>query len=326
MSQEFTRRRLLGGAAAGAAALRAGTGRAAVPWPGQPLRLVVPYTPGGSNDAIARPLAEGLGRALGQTVIVENRPGASGSIGAGFVAGAAPDGHTLLFCSSTFATSSTILRTPYDAIGSFDTVARLCTAPMMIVGRPGGLEDMAGLVRRAREQPGALQYGHAGIGGIGHFTMELFNQAAGLRMEGIPYPGIAPAQTDLAGGRLDFLITTLASVRGMVEAGRLPVLAGTGARRMAFAPGVPTVREATGIDYEVDLWWGVLGPRGLPGPVRERLNREVNALLAQPDFQGFLGVEGATAAPADVAGFEAAFVADVRRWRGTARQLGIGVL
>ncbi|MBW6398854.1 tripartite tricarboxylate transporter substrate binding protein [Roseomonas sp. HJA6] len=320
-----TSRRTLFGAAAGLGL--AGHARAQTPaWPNQPVRIVVPFTPGGSNDNFARPVAEALQTALGKPVVIENRPGAAGSIGAAFVANAPADGHTLLLVSSSFATSSTIRRTSFDAIESFDAIAQLCTAPMVVVTKPNSpFRTMDQLVSHARANPGSLLYGMAGLGGVGHFAMEAFNLASHLQMEAIPYAGIAPAQADLVSGRIDFLMTTIASVRGLVEAGTVPVIAVTTAERMPSMPQVPTIRESTGINFEVTVWWGILGPRGVPVPVQQRLNAEINKAVVAPSYQHFLSAEGAMPAPLPIDGFRQALRDDILRWREVARAARISV-
>ncbi len=321
MPQVFRRRTAIG---AGLAApfVVSGTARAQSgpqPWPNQSVRLVVPFTPGGSNDAVARPIAEALHQVLGRPVIVENRPGAGSTIGATFVANATPDGHTLLIASSSFVTSSTILRTTYDAMESFEGVARVCTAPMIVVTKPrGGFASMKALVDFARANPGRVQYGTAGLGGIGHFAMESFCLDAGLRMEVIPYAGIAPSTTDLLAGRIDFLITTMASVKGLVDAGSVPVIAYTGLERSPFAPDLATIREQTGVDWAVDVWWGVLAPRGVPRAVRQRLNTEISTIIGTPAYARHLRAEGATPAPLDLDAFATFLRSDITRWRRVA--------
>lgn len=320
-----TRRGLLGAAAAlGLPGLAAAQNVPA--WPNQPIRLVVPFTPGGSNDNFARPISEALQIAVGRPVPVENRPGAAGSIGAGFVASAPADGHTLLLASSSFSTSSTIRRTSFDALDSFDAIARLCTAPLVVVTKPNSpFRDMGALVRHARDNPGTLLYGMAGMGGVGHFAMEAFNLASRLRMEAVPYTGISPTQADLVSGRIDFLMTTVASVRGLIEAGTVPVIAVTTNDRLAAMPEVPTIRESTGLDFEVTVWWGILAPRGVPMPVQQRLNAEINRAVRAPSYLRFLEVEGAQPAPLGLPEAREALRADVLRWRQVASEARITV-
>ncbi|WP_431285520.1 Bug family tripartite tricarboxylate transporter substrate binding protein [Humitalea sp. 24SJ18S-53] len=293
-------------------------------WPSQQVRLVVPFTPGGSNDAVARPIADALQQTLGRPVMVDNRPGAGSTIGAAFVANAAPDGHTLLIASSSFVTSSTIHRTTYDAMESFEGVARVCTAPMIVVTKPrGGFPNMRALVDFARANPGRVQYGTAGLGGIGHFAMESFCLDAGIRMEVIPYAGISPSTADLIAGRIDVLITTMASVKGLVDAGTVPVIAYTGLERSPFAPDLPTIREQTGIDWAVDVWWGVLAPRGVPRAIRQRLNTEINAIVSTPAYARHLRAEGAAPAPLDLDAFASFLRTDITRWRRVAAAINL---
>ncbi|ONG53260.1 hypothetical protein BKE38_12830 [Pseudoroseomonas deserti] len=292
-------------------------------WPERPIRLVVPYTPGGSNDAVARPLAEALQGMLGKPVIVENRPGAGSTLGAGFVAQAQPDGYTLLLASTSFATSSTYLKTTYDAVESFDPVARLCLAPMLIVTKPRGFADMKTLVDAAREAPGRVQYAMAGMGAVGHFTMEAFNAAAGLTMEPVPYSGISPAQADLLAGRVDIMVTTMASISNLVSSGQVPVIAYTSSQRMEDAPQVPTVREATGIDFAVDVWWGVLAPKGTPAAVRQTLNQAISRIVGTDSYRRFLAVEGAKPMPQGTEEFGRFVAGDIARWRKLAQDSNI---
>jgi tripartite-type tricarboxylate transporter receptor subunit TctC len=296
-----TRRAALLGGLAGGAALLAAPGLARAQdgaWPSRPIRLIVPFAPGGSNDAIARPLAEALHARLGQPVVVENRAGAGSTLGSSFVAKAPADGHTLLIASSSFATSAAIQRTPYDPIEGFDSIARICTAPMLLVTAPNSpFRDVPALLAHARAHPNEVQYGTAGPGNIGHLATELLNMVAGVKTEAVPYAGIGPAQVDLVAGRLSFIITTMASVRGLVDSGRVPVIAYTGRQRAPYAPAIPTVQEQTGLDYAVEVFWGLLAPRGVPAPVVERLNREVNAALIDPGYARFLDVEGAVPQP-----------------------------
>jgi tripartite-type tricarboxylate transporter receptor subunit TctC len=322
MKVAIGRRRLVSGVSSLVLpAMWSGPARAA--WPERPIRLVVPYTPGGSNDAIARPLAEALQGVYGKPVIIENRPGAGSTLGAGFVANSQADGYTFLLASTSFATSSVYLRTPYDAAESFDPVARICLAPMLIVTKPRGFPDMRALVNAAREGAGRVQYAMAGLGAVGHFTMEAFNAAANLKMEPVPYSGISPAQSDLLAGRVDVMVTTLASISNLVTSKEVPVLAYTSSERMNYAPDVPTVREATGIDFAVDVWWGVLAPKGTPAPIRESLNRAINQVIATERYTKFLSAEGARPMPQSASEFGRSMAADVARWRKLAQDSNI---
>ncbi len=288
--------------------------------PARPIRIVVPFPPGGSNDVIARPLAERLQARMGVPVVVENRPGAGGAIGAGQVAQAAPDGATLMVTSSSFAASAVVQRTLYDAQASFQPVALLARAPFLVLTHPDfPPRDMAALIAHARANPGRVDYGSSGPGGINHLITEQLAQQAGLRLNHVPYRGMPPAVTDLVAGHVPLLLTTIASASGPVRENRVRVLAAT-------APGsglpVPTVREATGLDYEAAIWWGLLAPRGTPVAA---ISEHVRAALADPAIQRLYEAEGATPAPSTPEAFATALAGDIARFREVARLANITV-
>ncbi|MBL6454084.1 tripartite tricarboxylate transporter substrate binding protein [Belnapia sp. T6] len=295
--------------------------RAQAAWPTRPVRLVVPFPPGGSNDVVARPLAERLQARLGQPVVVENRGGAGGAIGAGQVAQAPADGYTLMVTSSSFPTSAVLQKTSWDAEGSFDAVALLARAPFFILVNPGfPARSVAELVALAKAKPGSIDYGTSGAGGINHFISEYFCQRAGIRMNHVPYRGTAPAVTDLVAGTIPLMITTVASANAAIREGRVRVLAATapGGGLPPEVPPVPIVKEA-GIDYEVAIWWGLLTPRGLPPAIRTAIHAAVNAALEDPNLARIYAAEGATPSPVGPEEFPAILHADLARWREVAR-------
>ena len=291
-------------------------------WPRAAIHLVVPFPPGGSNDVIARRLAERLSKLLGQAVVIENKGGGAGAIGAQAVATSAPDGYTFLFVSSSLATASAVQQTPYDPIASFAAVARVARAPFIILTRMDfGPKTVAELVAYAKANPGKINYGSAGPGDTTQMATELFNETVGIQMTAVPYKGIAPAQLDLIAGRLDVIVTTMASVKG-TAADQLPKLAFTGEAREVDMPQIPTVLEA-GIPYTVDVWWGVFAPAGVAPAVRDRMNREINTILTEPEFIAFLKNVGATAAPTTPAVFQEILNKDVERWKIIAKRAGV---
>jgi tripartite-type tricarboxylate transporter receptor subunit TctC len=291
-------------------------------WPARPIQLVVPFAPGGSNDVFARPLASKLSEMLGQPVVVENRAGAGSVIGANMVAKSKPDGHTLLFVSSSLATSAAVQNPPYDPYKDFSAVARVATAPFVILTRHGfPAKTVAELVQYAKANPGTINYGSAGLGDIAQLATELLSMTVGAKMTAINYKGIAPAQLDLVAGRIDLIITTVASIRG-TPAAKLPMLAVTTAERVPELPNIPTVRES-GIDYAVDIWWGVFAPSGLPEDIRTRLNEAVTKIIVQPEFSGFLKNGGAATAPSTPQELQSILSKDITRWRTTAEKAGI---
>jgi tripartite-type tricarboxylate transporter receptor subunit TctC len=317
----FGRRPLLAAALAAPALARAQPAA----WPQRPVRLVVPFPPGGSNDVVARPLAERLQARTGQPFVVENRGGAGGAIGAGQVAQAPADGHTLMVTSSSFATSAVSQRTPWDALNSFDAVALLARAPFFVMVHPDlPARNVSDLVRLARETPGGLDYGTSGAGGINHFVTEYFCLRAGVRMTPVPYRGTAPAVTDLIAGNIRVMITTVASASAAIREGRVRVVAAT-------APGgglppnvgeVPTAREQ-GLDYEVSIWWGLLAPRGLPPEVRAAVHAAANAALSEPELARIYEDEGARPARGGPDEFRTLLREELARWREVAQAAGI---
>lgn len=289
-------------------------------WPQRPVRIVVPFPPGGSNDVIARPLAEKLQQRLGQPVVIENRAGAGGAIGAGQVAQAAPDGHTLMVTSSSFAASAVVQRTPYDAIQSFEPVAVLARAPFLVLTHLAfPPRDIAALIAYARANPGRVDFGSSGPGGINHFVTEYFALKGGLRLNHVPYRGMPPAVTDLIAGHIQLLITTMASASAPIRDGRVRLLAYAAPGAPAGSPAAPTVREATGLDYDASIWWGVFGPRGMPPEVVQTLNAAIHAALAEPDIARIYEGEGATPAPSTAAAFGETLRQDIARFRDVAQ-------
>ncbi|MBP0463219.1 tripartite tricarboxylate transporter substrate binding protein [Roseomonas sp. PWR1] len=315
-----TRRALLAGAAALAAPAAA---RAQDGWPTRPVRIVVPFPPGGSNDVVARPLADRLQRRLGQPVVIENRAGAGGAIGATAVAQSPADGYTLMVSSSSFATTSIAQRVPWGVLENFTPVALLARSPFIVLVHPDfPARSVQDLVRIARERPGAIDFGSSGPGGINHFVTEYFCLRAGIRMNHVPYRGMPPAVTDLVAGHIPVLITTMPSAAAVVREGRVRLLAYTAPGAPEGAPPAPLVKDA-GIDYESDIWWGLFAPRGLPEPLLARLNAETNAALRDPDMARLFQAEGARPSPATPAEFSELLRVELARWREVAQAANI---
>jgi tripartite-type tricarboxylate transporter receptor subunit TctC len=300
--------------------------RAQPAWPHRPVRVVVPFPPGGSNDVVARPLAERLQARLGQPFVVENRGGAGGAIGAGQVAQAPADGYTLMVTSSSFATSAILQKPGWDAEASFDAVALLARAPFFIMVNPAfPARSVAELVALAKARPGSIDYASSGAGGINHFISEYFCQRAGIRMNHVPYRGTAPAVTDLVAGTIPVMITTVASANAAIRDGRVRVIAATapvsgngGGGLPPEVPPVPMVTEA-GIDYEAAIWWGLLAPHGLPAGTRAAIHAAVGGALGDAALARVYAAEGATPSPVGPEAFPAILKADLARWREVAR-------
>lgn len=291
-------------------------------WPTTSVRVIVPFAPGASNDVIARQLASQLTKALGQSFVVENRPGGGSTIGAQFVATSDPNGYTLLFVSSSLATSAAVQKTPYDPIKAFRAVSQVASAPFLIITRQDlPAKTVPELVAMAKANPGKINFGTSGLGDNTHLATELLATTAGIKMTAISYKGIAPALIDLMAGRTDFIITSIASIKGTV-AENLPKMAFTSASRDADFPNVPTVRES-GIDYTADLWWGLFAPAGTPDAIVNKLNAEVNKIVKTPEFAQFLKASGAVPAASTPKAFQDLLTSEVTRWSATARQAGL---
>ncbi|MDQ1081804.1 tripartite tricarboxylate transporter substrate binding protein [Pseudoroseomonas cervicalis] len=325
------RRRLLQGALAAPLlpALLPGLARPALAqgaWPSRTVRVIVPFTPGGSNDAVARPLAEHFQRRLGQPFVVENRPGAGSTLGSAEVARSPADGYTLLVTSSTFATSAATQRTPYDATGDFEGVALCATAPLLVLANKDfPASTLAEAAAYIRANPGKVDYGSAGPGSINQLSAELFAQrAGGLQLVHIPYRGMGPATTDLVAGTIQLLFTTVPSAAGLVRENAVKVLGWTSEARPESGPAAPTPKES-GLDYSAEIWWGLLARRGTPPEILRRLNEAANEALGEGRLAQYLRSEGATPATRPPGEFDAFLRQDVARWRQVAETAQIRI-
>jgi tripartite-type tricarboxylate transporter receptor subunit TctC len=296
-------------------------------WPSKPLRFVVPFPPGGATDLLARVLAQRVGQTLGQTLVVENRAGAGGSLGSSEVAKAAPDGHTILIAtSSTHAVGPHLNpNLPYKAIGAdsdFTPIAHVANAANIVLVTPSlPVKDIRELIAHAKARPGQLNYASSGNGTIVHLSSEAFKTQAGVFVTHIPYRGTALAIPDLVSGKVHLMFDSIVSGLPHVKDGKLKALAVTGKTRSSLVPDLPTVAESGLPGYESVTWFGIYGPKGLPADISNRLNGEFNAALKTPDVLERLGRLGAEAAPGNTpAQFAALVAADSARWAQLIRE------
>ncbi len=267
-------------------------------YPARPLRLVVPYAPGGGTDILARALAPRVSEALGQSLVVENRPGAGGNIGADAVAKAAPDGYTLLMGANTIAINAGLGKLPFDPVRDFAPVIMLASAPMLLVVHPGvSAKSAAELVALARANPGKLNFSNPGNGTPQHLAEELFNRMAGIDIQHVVYKGGGPALLDLVAGTTQAAVLTMASVKPFLQNGKLRALAVATAKRSQAMPEMPTIAEAAVPGYEADLWYGIMAPAGTPREAVQRLNDAFARALAAAEVQERLAALGFEAAP-----------------------------
>ncbi|MBT2302046.1 tripartite tricarboxylate transporter substrate binding protein [Variovorax paradoxus] len=297
--------------AAAPAALAADT------WPTKPITLIVPFPAGGSTDAVARLIALRLGERLGKPVIVDNRAGAGGNLGTDLAAKAAPDGYTLaLSTSGPLANNKYLYKSlPFDPVKNLAPVAAIGEIPVMIaVGASAKATTLKEFIDLARTQPGKLSVGNPGNGTLGHLTAELVKAQAKVDMLSVPYKGDTPAMTDVLGGTIDAVSMPLTSLVANVQSGKLKALAVTSTKRSAALPNVPTAIEQ-GINVESTVWFAVVGPAGMPASTVERLNKEINAILATPEALAKLAQFGATPIGGTAQQLAQLMAADSAKWK-----------
>lgn len=293
-------------------------------YPARPIRLVVPFPAGGSNDIVGRVIAQGLGDRLGKQVIVDNRAGGNSIIGTEIVANAQPDGYTLLVISTSFTTNPVIHKLPFDPLKSFAWVAMLGVGPNVLVVNPSlPVNTVQELVALARAKPGQLIYASTGVGSNGHFAMELFKHMTGTNMLHVPYKGGAPALIETVAGQAQLTMGSLIQTTSFIRSGKLRAIAMSTAARSSVLPNVPTVAESGVPGYQTANWWGVAAPQGTPAAVVNRLNQEISAVVKSPDTEKRFVNEGAepqTRTPAELG----KYVADeMKKWVELARIAGI---
>lgn len=295
-------------------------------YPEKTVRVVVPFPAGGAADIVARQVTTRLSDAIGQQVIVDNRGGAGGSIGADNIARSAADGYNLLFASSSVLSINPHLgtKTPYDIFRSFTPIAQIGHAPNVLTVHPSvPAKTVKELIAIAKAKPDALAYASNGNGTLSHLTGELFSQRAGVKMLHVPYKGGAPAVIDTVAGNVSVLFAAYPTVSGQVRAGRLKALAVTSAKRIAIAPELPTVAEAALKGFESSQWWGMYGPAGLPPAIVQKLNAAINKVLSTDDIKKHLATDGASPSSGTPAELAAYHKADYDKWGAVMAKAGI---
>jgi len=293
-------------------------------FPSRPLRVIVPFSPGGAVDGPMRLIAQHLSQRLGQPVVVENKPGAGATIGTDVVAKAAPDGYTLLLASQTNAISATLYSNlPFDPIEDFTPVALIGREPGVVVVNPAvPVTSLQQLIAYVKERPGQIDYASSGNGSGQHLFAALLASRTGMKMNHVPYRGSGQATTDLLGGVVAMSIPGTAGMVGHIKAGKLRALAVTGAARSPQLPDVPTVMEAGVPDYEAYVWMGLLAPKGTPAAIVERLNREVLAVLVLEDVKKYMATAGIEIVGSTPAEFGTFFRHEKNLWAKVIRDTG----
>ena len=315
------RRMVLGGLAAGASHWANG---ADTPYPSKLIRVVVPFPSGGGTEVIGRPLVQAMAQDLGQSMIIDNKPGAGTLIGTDWVAKSAPDGHTLLMTTNAVAINASLVpRLPYDTLRDLPPVGRICTGPNVVVVRSDSpIKTLADLIHSAKTHPGKLSYASSGNGSAVHLAGELFKIMAQVQLQHIPYRGAGPAYTDLLGGQVDVLFATAGGAHKFVRAGQMRALALTSARRVPAYPDVPTVAE-TLPGYVAEVWYGMFASRGTPAAFIERLNAALRKAVTSNVYTSSLlkdGLEPSVNSPQEMSEF---MKEDIERWRKVIVTAGI---
>ena len=297
-------------------------------WPSKPIKWVVPFAPGGTTDILARTVGEKLGAALGQPVIVENRPGAGGGVGADFVAKSPPDGYTLVGGTiSTHAINASLYKSlPYDPVRDFVPITLIARLPNLLVINPNvPAKNVAELVALMKANPGKWNFASAGNGTSQHLSGELFKSIAGVDMQHVPYKGSPPALQDVVGGQVTMTFDNITTALPLAKAGNLRALAVTTAQRSAVAPEIPTMAEAGLAGYEIGSWQGVFAPAGTPPEIVRRLNTEIVRILKSPEIHDKLIALGAEPVGNSVDEFGAMVKSEVAKWGDVVKRSGARV-
>jgi tripartite-type tricarboxylate transporter receptor subunit TctC len=297
----------------------------AQPYPSKPVRFVVPYPPGGSNDVLTRIVAQTMSPGLGQQVVVDNRAGAGGMIGADNVAKSPPDGYSVVNVQASFTANAALrAKLAYDPINDFAYIGMMARGPMLAVVHPSlPVKNIKELVALAKAKPGQINYGSTGTGGHNHLATELFRKMAGINIVHVPYKGVAPALTDLMGGHTQLVMTSLPSAMTQVQAGRLKALAVGGAARSSFMPELPTISESGVPGFVAEFWWGLAAPAKTPAEIVNRLGAELGKALKSPELRQRFAGEGAEPSAMTREEFTRFVANEITRWRQAARDANI---
>jgi tripartite-type tricarboxylate transporter receptor subunit TctC len=321
MTRKLTRRAVIGGLAAGAVARRA---RAQADWPTRTVTIIHGFPAGGPSDVVARLIADGLSRALGQAVIVESRPGASGTAAAAQVARAAPDGYTLSVIPSGHASAAaTFANLPYRSVDDFTMITLASEYPyVMATNVDSGIKSVAELIATAKARSGnPLLYGTPGVGSGPHLAIELFALETKIKVLHVPYRGSAPAVMELVGGRLDFMMDPPATMMEFIKNGKLRALAVSSAKEYFALPSAPTIAESGVKGFDVSAWQGLIAPAGLPESIVKRLNAETVRILKDPTTAERMHTFGNEPAPSTPAEFKQRLIDDIAKWTRVAEQI-----
>lgn len=310
----LTRRTTLAGL--GFAGLAATPARGQAPYPTRPIKILVPFPPGGPTDLVARVIAEAMSADLRQPVVIDNRPGANGNVAVEAVAKSDPDGYTLVYNTSAVSISPALYpKLPYDIEKDFAPIALTATVPLVLIVHPGiPAKTTKEFIDYARARPGQLSYASTGIGSVTHLGAALFQSTNGIEAVHVPFRGSAPALTALSGNHVQFMTDTVNSSYPLINGGQLRGLAVLGAKRVPVVPDLPTLAESGLADFEIGAWQGLMAPRGTPAPIVDRLNASVLKSLADGNVKEKLAIQGATILGSSPKEYGDYILAEIKRW------------
>jgi tripartite-type tricarboxylate transporter receptor subunit TctC len=312
---------------AAAAAIAPGLAAAQAPdaWPSKPVRLILPFPPGGGTDILGRLIAERLTAGLGQPVVTENRGGAGGNVGAEAAARSAPDGYTIVLVAPSLAISPSLYsKLNYDPVRDFAPVSLVATVPNVMITHPSvAANTLAEFIRLAKTKPGGMNFGSGGSGTSNHLAGELFNIVAGVKLVHIPYKGVNLAMQDVLSGQIHFVVIGVPAAAPHIKAGRLRALALVAPQRSAALPEVPTVAEAGLRDFEVTTWYGILAPAGTPRPIVTRLNAEIVRVMQAPEVKERLAAMATDPVTSTPEEFAAYIKKEIAKWGDVVRKAGL---
>jgi len=293
-------------------------------YPTKSIRIIAPFAPGGGTDLIARVAAQKMTESLGQQVIVDNRPGAGGVLGAELGVKAPPDGYTFTLIAGSYAVNPSLFKLSFDPVNDITPVIQLSQGPFLIVVHPSlPVKTTRELIALAKAKPGQLTFASSGAGSITQLATELFADMAGIKMIHVPYKGTGPALTDTMAGQVQILFGSVAATLPQMSTGRLRPIAVTTSKRIAAAPNIPTVSESGLKDYEVILWHGLIAPKGLPKPILDRVNGDLNKALKSKEMQDRLAGDGVSPAGGTPEHFGALIKKDIELWRKVVQKAGV---
>jgi tripartite-type tricarboxylate transporter receptor subunit TctC len=300
------------------------TGAAADDYPSKPVRLIIPFPPGGSNDVVGRMVATQLGERLGRQIVVDNRAGAGGTIGTEIAAQAHPDGYTLLVVSLAHAVNPSLYKLKYDPIKSFAPIAIFATGPNVLAVNPAlPINSVKDLLDHAKKKPGELLYATAGVGSFQHLGAELFKLMAGIDTVHVPFKGGGPAMIDVMGGHTQYMLGSLIQTTPHLRSGKLRALGTGGTKRSPILPDVPTIAEAGVPGYEAVNWWGLVAPAGTPDAVIAKLHKETSAALSSEQLQKQFASDGASVVQMQPAEFGKFIEAELAKWSRVVKEAKI---